>query len=118
MISNGKLQDFIDLPSKNATTESDGIFSMNIALSKDLIKDVATISLNVSDVFNTRKRTSFSNNRTGVDDLDYFTSNSEFQWRERQITLGVVYRFNQPKNQRGRNGGNSSGMDEGGEYEG
>lgn len=105
-------------PSKNATTESDGIFSMNIALSKDLIKDVATISLNVSDVFNTRKRTSFSNNRTGVDDLDYFTSNSEFQWRERQITLGVVYRFNQPKNQRGRNGGNSSGMDEGGEYEG
>ncbi|MDQ7918654.1 TonB-dependent receptor [Mesonia sp. MT50] len=105
-------------PSKNATTESDGIFSMNIALSKDLIKDVATISLNVSDVFNTRKRTSFSNNRTGVDDLDYFTSNSEFQWRERQITLGVVYRFNQPKNQRGRNGGNSSGMDEGGDYEG
>ncbi|MDT0294988.1 TonB-dependent receptor domain-containing protein [Mesonia ostreae] len=105
-------------PSRNATTESDGIFFMNLAFSKDIIKDVATISLNVSDVFNTRKRSSFTNNRNGVDDLDYFTSNSEFQWRERQITLGVVYRFNQPKNQRGRNGNNNQGMDEGGDYEG
>ncbi|TXK76846.1 outer membrane beta-barrel family protein [Mesonia sp. K4-1] len=107
-------------PNKNATTESDGIFSMNLAFSKDLIKDVATISLNVSDLLNSRKRRSFTDNRDGADDLDYFTSDSEFQWRERQITLGLIYRFNQPRNakndRRGNDGG--AGIDEGGDFEG
>jgi len=105
-------------PNRNATTESEGIFSMNLAFSKDLIKDVATISLNVNDLLNSRKRRSFTNNRDGIDDTDYFTSDSEFQWRQRQITLGLIYRFNQPKNERNRGRNNDGGMDDGGDFEG
>ena len=85
--------------SENAQTTSDGIFTMNLAASKDILGDDATISLNVSDLFNSRKRQS----TTTTDD---FITSSEFQWRERQINLSFVYRFNQKKkNARGGDGG-------------
>ncbi|WP_274475487.1 TonB-dependent receptor domain-containing protein [Mangrovimonas aestuarii] len=101
---------FYSGPQKNAITESEGIFSMNMAFSKDIIKDKGTLSLNVSDLFNTRKRQSY----TLTDD---FSSDSEFQWRQRQFTLSFIYRFNQPKNGKGRRdrqnngGGNGDDMD-------
>ena len=82
-------------PNKDAQTNNKGILSTNLAFSKDVIKDKATLSLNVSDLFNSRKRRS-----------DVRTENvatySEFQWRERQITLSFLYRFNQKLNERGR----------------
>lgn len=81
---------------QNAQTVSQGVFSLNLAFSKDVLKDNGTISLNVSDLLNTRKRRSFT-------ETEFFTSNSEFQWRRRQIVLGFMYRFNQPK-QRERGG--------------
>jgi hypothetical protein len=74
----------------NAQTESDGIFSMNVALSKDLFNDNATLGLNVSDLFNSRKRISRTETST-------FIQESEFQWRQRQINLSFTYRFNQKK---------------------
>ena len=81
-----------------------------MALSKDLFKDKATLTLNVSDLLNTRKRNSITT-------TDRFIQESEFQWRERQITLSFMYRFNQKKeSQRKRN--NNNGGDEGGDYEG
>lgn len=82
-------------PRQNAQTESDAMFSLNLALSKDLFKDKATLSLNASDLFNSRKRRSFTQTPT-------FTSDSEFQWRQRQVNLSFIYRFNQPKEQRQR----------------
>ncbi len=82
-------------PSENSQTKSDGIFSINLALSKELFNDNASLSINVSDLLNSRKRSSFTQ---GVG----FTSDSEFQWRERQITASFTYRFNQQKNQRDR----------------
>ena len=86
-------------PTENAQSKNKGILSTNLAFSKDVIKDKATLSLNVSDLFNSRKRR--SETRTN----NVFTY-SEFQWRERQITLSFLYRFNQPQNQRnGRRGG-------------
>lgn len=88
-------------PRQNAQTDTKGMFSLNLAMSKDLFKDNATISLNVSDVFNSRRRQSFT-------ETQFFTSDSEFQWRVRQVNLSLIYRFNQPKErrQRGdRNGG-------------
>lgn len=92
-------------PSNNAQTESDGILSVDMAMSKDIIDDNGTLSLNVSDLFNTRKRSS----RTITDS---FTSESEFQWRGRQINLTFTYRFNQKKQrQRPERGGS---FDEGG----
>ncbi|MEH6680034.1 MAG: TonB-dependent receptor [Sediminicola sp.] len=80
-------------PSQNAQTETKGIFSLNLAISKDVFNDNGTLSFNVSDLLNSRKRRAFT-------DTEFFTSDSEFQWRERQLTLSFQYRFNQPKNQK------------------
>jgi len=90
-------------PSRDAQSKNKGMLSSDLALSKDILNDNASLSLNVSDIFNTRKR--MSETRTE----NVFTY-SEFQWRQRQITLSFQYRFNQPQNQRdgnrdGRNGG-------------
>ncbi len=95
--------------SKNAQSTNKGILSTNLAFSKDVVKDKATLSLNVSDLFNTRKRRSETITNT-------VATYSEFQWRERQITLSFLYRFNQPQNQRNRNG--RGGDDEDFEFEG
>lgn len=85
-------------PSRNAQSKRDGIFSMNFAASKDLFKEKASLSLNVSDVFNSRKR----QQTTFVEGV--FEQYSEFQWRQRQVSLNFTYRFNQKK-KRGRQGG-------------
>lgn len=92
-------------PSNNSQTESEGILSVDMAMSKDIMDDNGTLALNVSDLFNTRKRNSFTT-------TDTFTSESEFQWRQRQVTLTFTYRFNQKK-QRQRSERNN-GDDEGG----
>lgn len=92
-------------PSSTSQTETDGITSIDMALSKDIINDNATLTLNVSDLLNTRKRSSYTF-------TDTFTSESEFQWRRRQVTVSFTYRFNQKKQrQRPERGG---GEDEGG----
>ena len=98
-------------PRQNAQTESEPMFSLNLAVSKDLFDDKATLSLNASDLFNSRKRRSFTQTPT-------FTSDSEFQWRQRQVNLSFIYRFNQPKEQRQRRGqqGPGGGNDEEGQY--
>lgn len=93
-------------PTENAQTRNEGIFSLNLALSKDILKDRATIAFNASDLFNSRRRMSFTQTPT-------FTSESEFQWRERQLTLSFVYRINQKK-KRGERGGSRDYDDEGG----
>jgi len=77
-------------PSENAQTKSDGIFSSTLAFSKDLFKEKASITFNVNDVFNSRKRMSTATTPT-------FVSDSEFQWRERSFNLSFTYRFNQKK---------------------
>jgi outer membrane receptor protein involved in Fe transport len=78
-------------PNKNAQTESQGVFSMNLAASKDIFKEKASISVNFSDVFNSR----ISRRTTNLPSfLDQY---SEFQWREPQFTVSLVYRFNQKK---------------------
>lgn len=94
-------------PNNNAQTKTEGMFSTDMALSKDIINDNATITLNASDLFNTRKRNSITT-------TDTFTSESEFQWRPRTITLSFTYRFNQSKRQRQRGPGGGGMGDEGG----
>lgn len=95
-------------PSRNAQSKREGIFSMNLAASKDLFKEKASISLNVRDVFNSRKR----QQTTFVDGV--FEQYSEFQWRQRQISLNFTYRFNQKK-KRSRQRGGGEDFDGGGE---
>lgn len=83
-------------PQSNAQGKSLGVASMNLAFSKDILKDKGTIALNVSDVFNSRKRIMETNIPNVV------SSYSEMQWRERQVMLTFTYRFNKQKNERDR----------------
>lgn len=88
-------------PSADAQGTNEGIGTVNLAASKDIFNNNATISANVSDLFNSRRR-------IGNVSVPTFNSTTEFQWRERQINLTFTYRFNQKKktNERGgRNGG-------------
>jgi len=67
--------------------------SMNMAISKDVLKEKGTIAFNISDVFNSRKRINDVNSVN-------FNSYSEMQWRQRQFTLSFTYRFNKQKSER------------------
>jgi len=90
-------------PRVNAQTETDPIASIDLAFSKDFLKDDnLTISLNVRDLFNSRKRDQFTI-------AENFTSNSSFQWRVRQVTATVVYRFNQQKREQNRRSNDDDG---------
>lgn len=95
-------------PQDNFQSKRKGIASVNLAFSKDILKDNGTLSLNVSDLFNSRKRIS----DTFIDGVT--NSYSEFQWRERQIRLNFTYRLNQKKKrsqgQRNDNGGGEGGF--------
>jgi outer membrane receptor protein involved in Fe transport len=77
-------------PQNNAQGKSLGTYGVNLAFSKDVLKDQATIALNVNDLFNSRKRISETNIAT-------LNSYSEQQWRQRQINLSFTYRFNKTK---------------------
>ncbi len=84
-------------PRFTAQSESKGIFSTNIALSKDLFSENGTVVLNVIDLFNSRKwrSTNYNPNRENPTSINY----QESQWRVRQVSLNFTYRFNQKKNQ-------------------
>lgn len=77
-------------PSETAQTRNQGIFSLSLAFSKDFWDDKASLAFNVSDVFNSRKRQSFTQ-------TPFFESDSEFQRRVRSFNLALTYRFNQKK---------------------
>ena len=96
-------------PREDAQTRNKGILSIDLAFAKDLFNDNATLAFNVRDLFNSRKRISETNTPT-------FTQDSEFQWRERQLTLSFTYRFNQQKNRQRR--GQNPGGDEDFEFQG
>lgn len=89
-------------PSENAQNKRKGVFSTNLAFSKDLFKDRASLALNIRDVFNSRKRQSTAS-------TDTFTNESIFQWRQRSFNLTFTYRFNQQKKQQRARGGDSDG---------
>lgn len=78
----------------NAQGKVGGVFGMNLAFSKDVLKEKATVSFNVSDVFNSRKRI-MDTNLAGIVD-----SHAEMQWRVRQFTVSFTYRFNKVKNEK------------------
>lgn len=97
---------------KNRQGSSLGNFSMNLALSKDVLKDKGTVAFNISDVFNSRKRIQ-DTYLSGVVD-----SHSEMQWRRRQFTLSFTYRFNVQKNEKEKRGKGNQQQDDGGDYPG
>ncbi len=92
-------------PQTTAQGKQLGVLSANLAFSKDILKDKATIALNVSDVFNSRKRITETN-------LPSVSSYSEMQWRQRQVNLSFTYRFNKQKNEREKQQKRESGSDD------
>lgn len=100
-------------PRNTAQGKSLGNYVVNTAFSKDILKDKATIALNVSDLFNSRRMKNETN-------LESVTSYSEFQWRKRQINLSFTYRLNMKKTDRDKNApkNGAGGGDEGGEFPG
>lgn len=92
-------------PMNTAQGKVKGNLSANLALSKDVLKDKATITFNINDVFNSRIREMDMT-------LPQSISHSEMQWRGRQINLSFTYRFNQKKNDRQKQkGGNREEME-------
>lgn len=89
---------------QDAQSDTDGIFSLDLAFSKEILNKNATLSFNVRDLLNSRKRKSTTT-------TDFFERYSEFQWRQRQINVSLTYRFNQKKKPQ-RSGGFDGGDDE------
>lgn len=85
-----------------------GIYTTDLAWSKDVLKGNGTLALSVSDIFNGRKRRSYTSGPN-------FDSYSEFQWRQRQLTLNFTYRLNQKKSRRPQ-GDRPGGMDDDGDF--
>jgi len=102
-------------PLENAQTKTDPILALDLALSKDILNDNATISVNVRDVFNSRRRIQ-STRALNSDGELLFTSENEFQWRVRQISASFVYRFNQQKKQNGKKRGGGGDYDDDGGF--
>jgi len=92
-------------PSDEIQGTQDGILSIDLALSKEILNEKATIALNVSDILNGRKRSSYTN-------TEFFEQDSEFQWRQGQaVNVSFIYRFNQKKQRQQRR--NDEDYDEG-----
>ena len=91
-------------PRIDAVNRREGVFSSNMAFSKDLFNEKASISLNINDLLNTQRRNLESTTPT-------FYSNGYYRWRVRSISLSFTYRFNQRKKrpQQGKYGSNFSG---------
>ncbi len=97
-------------PNKTNNLVTKGIFSINLGLAKDLFKEKATLTLNVNDLLNSSKRlfTNFADN---------YRSDVDLQFRQRQINLTFMYRFNGAKkeqNKKSKFDEQSSGGDAGG----
>ena len=90
-------------PKSDAQSDVEGILSLNLAFSKDILKDKGTLVFNVSDLFNSRKYqfTSYAPSRENPTNI----TDQTFQRRMRQVSLTFSYRFNQKKNQEKRSSG-------------
>lgn len=84
-------------PRIDAVNKREARFSTNMAFSKDLFNEKASLSLSINDLFNSQRRNLESTTPT-------FYSDSYFRWRVRSYTLSFTYRFNQKKKRSQRNG--------------
>ena len=96
-------------PDESSFGKSKGFLYTDLALSKDIFNDKATLNLRFSDLFNTGKYDYQTTTPVAVTDGIY-------QRREPTFTLTFTYRFRQEKNrQRGRRG--SYGQGDFGDFE-
>ena len=93
-------------PEETAITKRDGNFSVDLAFSKELFNDNASLTFNVRDLLDQGGWKTETFNQT-------FYNDSEYRWRQRSYTLNFTYRFNQKKNQNRRQM-RSGGYEDGG----
>jgi ferric enterobactin receptor len=79
-----------EAPQKTAQGSRKALFFVDLAASKDVLQRNGTLTLSVSDLFNSRKW------RT-VTEGPGFRNEATFQWRRRQINLTFNYRVKQNK---------------------
>lgn len=85
------------------------VTSVDIGMSRDVLKNKGTLAFNVRDLFNTRKHRSETFN---TNSFQY----SEFQWRSTTATLSFTYRLNQKKQRNRDRGEGGEGDFEGGDF--
>ncbi|MCH2043991.1 MAG: TonB-dependent receptor family protein [Saprospiraceae bacterium] len=90
-------------PRKDPQGKILALYGVNFGASMDVLKGNGTLTLQVSDIFNTRIR------RSIVFGEGLYTESS-FQWQTRRFNLNFSYRLNQKK-QRPRRGGGEGGGD-------
>lgn len=104
----GQLRMNYQAPRLNPQGKTKSVYYFDLAFSKEVIKEKATLSLSVRDVLNT-------NRRRNITEGANFYRESDFQWRARQAVLTFSYRLNQDKKGNGGNKGkNGEGFDGGG----
>ncbi len=96
-------QTIFNYSSPRITTQGKSLsmYSLNLGASMDILKKKGTLMLSVRDLLNSRKRRS-------IVESEGFYSESEFQWRARQILLSFSYRLNQKKQRSRENGLNDN----------
>jgi len=103
---NAQLSWFYRAPQNRPQGVSKSIQSLDLGISRDILKNNGTISMNARDLFNTRKF-------RGETITETFTTDSEFQWRRGPTAvLSFTYRLNQKKQRPGRSRGGYEGGDE------
>lgn len=92
-------------PQQTTQGSRKAMYNVDIAASRDILKDKGTLSLSVRDVFNSRRW------RYIYEGENFFTE-GDSQWRARSVVLTFNYRLNQKKKRggyRGGRGGNGGG---------
>ena len=79
-----------EAPQKTAQGSREVLYFIDLAASKDILRNKGTLTLNVSDLLNSRIM-------RGITAGDNFRNESSFQWRRRQVNLTFNYRINQSK---------------------
>jgi iron complex outermembrane recepter protein len=77
--------------------QTDPVFSMNIGLRKNMINNQGTISLNASDIFNTRKFAMAANTSRFYQERSFFRES-------RVVTLSFTWRFRDFRERNGQRG--------------
>ena len=92
-------------PSEDAQNKRDPVTSINLAFSKDLFNEKASLAFSVNDLLDSRRF-------KGEIDTPTFFSKRDIQFRGgRTINLSFTYRFNQKKKPERQNNGGGQGFD-------
>jgi hypothetical protein len=91
-------------PRVNTQGKELSAYSIDLALANDVFKGKGTLTFNVRDLMNSRRRRS-------VVDIPGYYSTSNFLGRPRQFTLTLNFRLNQQKIERDDDGDDDAGIE-------